>query len=527
LDDLLIEERVFLTARLSLSSLDGADDEHYPYICASHGDRFPRLFVAPNKEEGFSTSQRYRYFGPYTSFREINAILEGVEEKYDLRAQSFLARHGGASQEEYKRLFETVLKEVFEGQGGREALLLTEKRKEYEEAGLLFDSDSNRCRDVVAVGREDEQAREIVVHVLQLREGIVAGRFSYSCELPIGFGDEDVADCIHTALTQRHYPSGENAQSKFSWFPDEVLLSHPPLDKTSLRKAIQESNGESEQKQKKKVNISTAAKTGPKKAVDARVLQFASENAKQAAIEKSLGSVKSLVDGSGAAELATLIGSARMPSRIECYVSPGTMIAVFNLSCFFTLMFFLCTQDVSHSQGEKAVASRVVFVDGKPVPKLYRKFNIKTVEGVDDYASLEEVLERRFRHVHDARDRESDNPWELPDLVVIDGGPGQLGAAIKGMAKAGVEASNNTTVADNGVVPEDDNRVSVPVCSIAKKEEQVFVPGSNVPVNNSKDIPAVLLLRALRDESHRFALRSHRIRRKLRGQTKKPDVISR
>lgn len=162
---------------------------------------------------------------------------------------------------------------------------------------------------------------------------------------------------------------------------------------------------------------------------------------------------------------------------------------------------------MSHSQGEKAVASRVVFVDGKPVPRLYRKFNIKTVEGVDDYASLEEVLERRFRHINDARNNEQDDPWGLPDLVVIDGGPGQLSAAIKGMAKAGVGAYNDTKFAE----PESD--CSVAVCSLAKREEQVFVPGSSVPVNESADSPAVILLRALRDESHRFALRSHRIRR--------------
>ena len=169
---------------------------------------------------------------------------------------------------------------------------------------------------------------------------------------------------------------------------------------------------------------------------------------------------------------------------------------------------------MSHSQGEKAVASRVVFVDGKPMPQFYRKFNIKRVEGVDDYASLEEVLERRFRHIHDARDGELDNSWNLPDLVVIDGGLGQLGAALKGMKKAGVRASNNNVNGENISVATE-NGASVPICAIAKKQEHVFVPWSKFPVNDSAGSPAVLLLRALRDESHRFALRSHQTRRKL------------
>lgn len=180
-------------------------------------------------------------------------------------------------------------------------------------------------------------------------------------------------------------------------------------------------------------------------------------------------------------------------------------------------------QDVSHSQGDKAVASRVVFVDGRPVPLHYRKFNIKTVQGVDDYASLEEVLERRFRRldVSSSQTNREDCPWGLPDLVVIDGGPGQLNAAIRGMARAGVVPANIVQPADDvdlvdGVV----NLASVAVCSLAKREEKVFVPGRSTPVNETHDSPAVLLLRALRDESHRFALKSHISRRRINSSKK-------
>lgn len=168
------------------------------------------------------------------------------------------------------------------------------------------------------------------------------------------------------------------------------------------------------------------------------------------------------------------------------------------------------------------MASRVVFVDGRPVPQLYRRFNIKTVEGVDDYASLEEVLERRFRRLDNISSRKyGDDPWALPDLVLIDGGPGQLSAAIKGMTKAGVGISNgNEPVEESdfvGLSSAKEFSASVAICSLAKREEKVFVPGgNNIPVNDAPDSPAALLLRALRDESHRFALKSHRSRRQLK-----------
>ena len=157
----------------------------------------------------------------------------------------------------------------------------------------------------------------------------------------------------------------------------------------------------------------------------------------------------------------------------------------------------------------------------------YRKFNIKTVQGVDDYASLAEVLERRFRRldVSSSHNNGDDDPWCLPDLVVIDGGPGQLNAAIRGMARAGVtpancvqpaEDSDLVDLVDGGVI----SMASVAVCSLAKREEQVFVPGSSLPVNDTPNSPAVLLLRALRDESHRFALKSHISRRRLNSNNK-------
>lgn len=145
------------------------------------------------------------------------------------------------------------------------------------------------------------------------------------------------------------------------------------------------------------------------------------------------------------------------------------------------------------------------------MPSLYRKFNIKTVDGINDFASLEEVLERRFRRIPD-KTEDPDDPWAIPDLVVIDGGKGQLSSAIKGMMKAGV-LPHGTSAPDQSKMKV---RGRVALCALAKDKEEVFVPGNSNPVNDSQNSPAMLILRSLRDESHRFALKGHRQRRSIR-----------
>ena len=241
------------------------------------------------------------------------------------------------------------------------------------------------------------------------------------------------------------------------------------------------------------------AKRGKNKESDQRALALAIENAKQAAFERSLDSVRSAaktsMDGTALKELAEYLGLEEVPTRIECY-------------------------DVSHTQGDYPVASRVVFVEGKPVPQLYRRFNIRSVDGPDDYASLQETLSRRFRRAWvngEGGPVGKDDPWTLPDVVLIDGGVGQLNAAAKGMAQARV-----FPVDGNGMVSPKDGEhraATVAICSLAKNHEELFVYGAKGPVNEAPDTPALLLLRALRDESHRFALKSHRSRRSIRKQT--------
>jgi excinuclease ABC subunit B len=490
------------------------DDESYPYICASIGDAFPQLAIVPRRQQG-EKSSKYKYFGPYPHYAEINTILQAIEEKYDLRSISFQARYGEVSKAEYHRLFQTVLSEVFESnaQSGTSSLLAL--RSEYEEASNLFESEFNQCRDVVvAVGSSGDDESTYVVHVLQLRQGLIAGQFSYTFELETGLHtDEDFGDAIQTVLDQRHYPSGEAAPSgHFSFFPDEVLVQYPLIDSKALKATIRAARNAVELHRKHtRIAVRRAAKQGPRREPDRRALQCALENAQQRADVRSLTKIedipKTFVDGTAGLELADLLSLEKPPERIECY-------------------------DISHTQGEVAVGSRVVFLNGRPAPHLYRRFNVRTVAGVDDYASLQEVLERRFRHVWmNGEDRpvEKSDPWAMPDLVVIDGGKGQLSSALKGMAKAHVyplqpsqsNPKNPYTYEDSVVLQEEypptpvstGRRAFVAVISLAKNKEEVFVPNSSEPVNENPDSPALLLLRSLRDESHRFALHSHRKRR--------------
>lgn len=435
---------------------------------------------------------------------------------YDLRAKSFAARHGDGCKVEYKELFNTALSEVFEASSSGSAGSLVAKRSEFEEATLLFDSEQNVCRDVVAVGQGCDEDNVATVHVLQLRGGLVAGRFSYDVEVPAGLDDEDLSAVIQTVLERQHYPSGEAAPGKFSFFPNELLSQHPLPAATELKQTIRTARKLVEPTRKDKIVVRTPVSRGPRKHTDARAMEFAVENAQQVALERQQGRVngatKTSVDGTAGKELATLLRLEAAPERIECY-------------------------DISHTQGDVAVGSRVVFLDGKPAKHLYRKFNIKTVNGVDDYASLQEVLERRFKRAWvNGKDGvvDDDGPWSLPDLVVVDGGPGQLGAAVKGMEKVGVfpkpngvalEQPSNGQHVESDIVEEivvgdrvlsqDDlqRNTSVAICALAKNQEEVYVHGQKGPVNDTPDSPALLLLRSLRDESHRFALSAHRKRR--------------
>jgi excinuclease ABC subunit C len=166
-------------------------------------------------------------------------------------------------------------------------------------------------------------------------------------------------------------------------------------------------------------------------------------------------------------ELAEALDLPRLPRRIECY-------------------------DNSNIQGTSPVASMVVFQDAKPAKKEYRRFNIKTVTGANDFASMQEVLGRRFKRAAEANE-ETEGKWTvLPDLVIIDGGKGQLNAAVEALEATGMD---------------------VPICGLAKENEELYLPGKPDPIYLPRDSQSLFLVQRVRDEAHRFAITFHRAKR--------------
>ena len=497
--DALLLENKLIKHHQPLYNILLKDDESYPYICATVGDALPQLTIVPTRQEG----SKHRYFGPYPKYTELHSILKAIEETYDLRSVRFQARYGDVSKEEYQHLFEKVISEVFNKKGRIGQDSLPAHRSQYD-ASNLFDSKYNQSRDVVVVGQIESIN---LVYVLQLRDGLVAGQFSYTFDLNTGLhSDADFGDVIHNVLEKKHYPSGAHSSSGFSHFPNEILTQYS-IDGKSLREVIRLAHNECQPEEGKfKVTVREAATKGVRHESDKLALQCAMENASQAARDRLLASIQNVpitsVDGTAALELAELLSLNDPPKRIECF-------------------------DISHTQGEGTVASRVVFLDGQPAPDLSRRFNIQTVDGVDDYASLEEVLERRFRRVWINGNGclvDKSDPWAKPDLVVVDGGKGQLSSAIKGMQRANVypllkdntdwQLNKNLIDCNSSILETEgiERHTFVPIVSLAKNLEEVFHIGSK-PINTSQDSAALLLLRAIRDESHRFALNSHRKRR--------------
>ncbi|KAL3776716.1 hypothetical protein HJC23_001503 [Cyclotella cryptica] len=475
------------------------DDCSYPYICASIGEQFPRFFAAPRRIEGVGFN-KYRYFGPYPHFKECNQILEAIEAKYDLRSKSFLARHGSSeiSPEQYLTLFQKALDENFSASTSNGLAML---RSEFEEASYLFDSSYNNCRDVVVFAKIPGQNGTALVHIVQLREGIVAGQFSYTCTIPSGMStEEDFAAAMVHVLDRQHYPSGEESLSnQFTFFPNEILIQHlpDPINGASLRNTIRLARKKAKTNGSSKLLIKTVASRGIRRESDRRAMELAMENAKQVAYEKSLGSLqgtpKSFVNGEALEELKNLFKLDKRPKRIECY-------------------------DISHTQGSYKVGSRVVFIDGRREPSLYRKFNIKNVEGIDDYASLKETLARRFKRawVNGAGGTVTeDDPWSIPDIVLVDGGLGQLNAAVEALVSQRIFPAEGFSTGISSSRSGENSCAYVVVCALAKNHEELYVFGKKEPINDSVDSPALLLLRSLRDESHRFALMAHRSKRSI------------
>jgi len=449
------------------------DDKTFPYLKIDLNEDWPRVYVTRRLEENGG-----RYFGPFASAKSVRQTLKMLKGIFPFRTCSkaitgtdprpCLWYHigkclgpciGAVSRQEYAEVIKQVIL-FLEGKQERVVKELESKMNkasealDFEKAASLRDQIQavNRVvegqriattvrgeQDVIALAGDKDQA---CVQVFFVRGGKLIGRESFVLQ---GTRYESSSQ-IMTSFIKQFYDSAPH-------IPPLLLLQQPVEDAKIVESWLQGKRGA-------KVHIQVPRRGSKKKLVDI-VAENARHGLEQLKI-RQLASPKELE--AALAEIERELHLPHPPLRMECY-------------------------DISDIQGTAAVGSMVVFEKGKPKPPHYRRFRIKTVSGIDDYAMLQEVLKRRFKRSQ-VSDTSAPDTWAiLPDLVLIDGGKGQLNAALSAMRETGI--------------------TSVPVASLAKENEEIFIPQKKEPVVLPRQSPGLQLLQRLRDEAHRFALTYH------------------
>ena len=449
------------------------DDKSYPYIKVTVKEPFPRVYVTRRV-----VNDGARYFGPYTTVGPMRQALEVIKRLHTVRSCRYdLPREGPEracldyhigrcqapcvglqSEADYRAMIDEIVR-ILEGQ--TEALRETVEERMREASRTLDFERAANLRDVLT--GLDALAREQRVHrarggdldivglsrdgalgagvVLRIRSGLLLGRESQRFANVDAESDEDML----SSLLSRHYlGSGQHALGDL---PREVLLPFHCADATTLAEILTEAAG-------RQVRIAV-----PSKGEKRRLIELAEQNARQVLEDR----VVALAYAADRADDALF----SLQEELDLKVVPRLMV------CF----------DVSHIQGSETVASAVLFENGEPRRSGYRHMRIRGEWGNDDFRSMHEAVTRYF-----ARCRDEGKP--IPDLAVIDGGKGQLGAAL--------EALRSLEVTD------------VAVIALAKRDEEVFMPGRGEPIRLDRRNRALHLLQRIRDEAHRFAIRYNR-----------------
>jgi len=461
------------------------DDKTFPYLKIDTGEDWPRVYITRRLEKDGG-----RYFGPFASARSVRQTLKVIKRLFPFRSCSKSIKGtdarpcleyyiggcaapciGTVSRPEYARVIKQVVL-FLEGKQERVVKELERQMNEaaealqFEKAALLRDQVqgihnviegqriATRVRgeqDVIAFAQERDQA---YVQVFFIRHNKLTGRESFVLQ---GTRHEEPSQ-IMTSFIKQFYDSSP-------YVPPLLLLQHPAEDVGVIKEWLQSKRGG-------RVDIQVPRR-GSKKELVNTVAENARQGLEQLKI-KRLAAPGALDDA--LAEIESELKLSRPPLRMEAY-------------------------DISNIQGKAAVGSMVVFEKGRPKPAHYRRFRIKTVAGANDYAMLQEVLQRRFK-----RSTQGSDSWAiLPDLVLIDGGKGQLNAVRAIMRDVGAE--------------------SVPVASLAKENEEIFLPEKAKPIVLPRNSAGLQLLQRLRDEAHRFAISYFRIMHKRQTFTSALDGI--
>ena len=479
----LILENTFIKKHKPPYNVRLKDDKTYPYLKIDLHEDFPRVYLTRRIVDDGS-----RYFGPFATVGALRKTMDLIKKLFPYRsctktitgrdAKPCLEYHinrcvapctGYASRTEYDEVIKQVilflegktdaveknlkhqLEEASVDLNFERAAVLRDQlqaiQKVSEEQDLKVASLVSEDSDVIALEIGDSEAW---VEIFFVRTGKLVGRDNFFMQ---GTKDTD-RNFVITQFLKQFYETA-------TVIPPTILVDSEPLEKSLIQSWLSEKRG-------KKVSISV-----PMRGHKRKILEVASNNAQQGLTQHK---VKWVTDSDAiykaAEDLQEYLGLPEFPGRIECY-------------------------DVSHIQGTNTVGSMVVFESGIARPKKYRRFKIKTVEGVDDYESMREMVSRRFSRLGPVNTEEivsqgkRSSSWEeRPQLVLIDGGKGQLSAVQEVMLHLGLQ--------------------DIPLASLAKENEWVFTPDSQEPIILPRDYESLFLLQRLRDEAHRFAITYHR-----------------
>ena len=471
------------------------DDKKYPYLCITWSEQYPRIFITRKRR---NRNNLDRYYGPYVDVGLLRRTLFTIKKIFPLRQRPrpvykdrtclnySIGRCPGVCQEiisseDYKKTMKQVSM-IFQGRNDdlenfleRKMNLLSEELQ-FESAAKIRDQivglklltesqkisipDSSINRDIFGIVCEKNIAS---IQIFQMRSGKLIGRIGYTQKI----NNKDQSQILQRVL-EEHYINVEGVE-----IPSEILLQFNLPKQKTIQDWLSELR-------KKKVKLIT-----PKRNKKLETIEMVLKNARLE-LDRILNGIQD--NESAIEDLTQILELNNQPKRIEGY-------------------------DISHIQGTDPVASQVVFIDGIPSKQNYRKYKIKDpnvfIGHSDDFASIYEVIYRRFKKwsrfkieggdfssLHDKKNSKLENDLltDWPNLIMIDGGKGQLNAALKALKDLNLQEE-------------------VTICSLAKKNEEIFIPGISKSLDTDQNQKGVLLLRRVRDEAHRFALSFHRNKR--------------
>lgn len=480
------------------------DDKNYPYIKIHWQDDFPKVTIVRRMAQDGA-----RYYGPFTSANAVRQTLDALRRVFPFLdcdreitgrdERPCLYYHikrcagpciGAVDRDEYRGIIQELCDFL---EGKTEAVLAELRMKmeraaeawQFERAALYRDqiraaeqiverqkvvSTRQEDEDVIAFAYDERQG-DACVQVFMVRHGKLVGRETFILD---GASAEENGELLAAFLKQFY--------DEAAYVPPQILLPKDIDERLIIEQWLRSKRG---------ANVVLKV---PRRGAKRDLVQMAVENA-----QETLQALQSQWQSDthrqtqALAELQEYLGLANPPSRIECY-------------------------DISTLQGTHTVGSMVVFAKGAPVKSDYRRFNVKSVGQVgqpDDYAAMREVLRRRFRRAVEAAEtpdpgqkaRRRDAVWTiLPDLVIVDGGKGQLNVALEVLDELGL-------------------REVVPVVGLAKEHEEIYLPGRTDPVILPRGSEALHLVQRIRDEAHRFAITHQRSRRQKAALTSRLDEI--